>query len=643
MEIILSTIESLSEILLEASLAYHTGTPLMSDEEYDAREAELRKLDSNHPTLAKVGAPTSKGWPKVRHPIPMGSLSKAQDDKSFESWLKDMPVGDLFISEKLDGMSLRLQYVDGLLVSAVTRGDGEEGEEITRNVSIMQGIPEEIPTKNVVHVRGEVICTISDFQEHFSGDSNPRNTATGTSKRQTNWRKAKHLTFLAYNLSIEGVEINSRYEEFHELERLGFDTPNGYRPAHSERLDYTIKLKNRYISEKRASLDYQIDGLVVEMNDTKIRQDLGESDLRPRGAIAFKFPSESGKTILRDVVWQVGGSGRVTPVAIFDPIPLAGAQVKQASLHNSGFINRLIQAAKANVLRVGDTILVSRRNEVIPFVEALLVSNASGDPILTQISCPACASILEMDGEYLVCKNSEECSAQILGTLRRWVSKTGALHMGEAILTALSDSGMVTRLGDLYRIDPQKVADLEMDGRKIGGNAARAIESLNENKNLTLDTVIGSIGIPMCGRKIVKLLVLAGYDTVEKLKNVSVSEMALVEGFGEIRARQFREGFDSRWDLIQDLLTVINLKTVSELDQVGTKMAGQAVCMTGFRDADMEKEILSQGGRIASGVNKKTTLLVAKDPGSSSGKAQVARELGLKILSPSDMWNLLRS
>jgi len=362
-------VEKLVRALTEAKEAYYNGEPLISDAAYDALENTLREADPTNDYFTGVGAaaPVS-GWAKVPHAIPMGSLDKVQNDGEFSSWAAIRP-SELCVTEKLDGISICLNYQDGDFFQAVTRGDGSIGEDITRNVLMMKGLVRSIPVKGLVSVRGEIVCKKSDFAAHFQGDSNPRNTASGTSKRQTGAEKCQHLSIVAYQLIVEGRDFQEKGQELMGLSRLGFITPNWKVFPDAA---HVVRYRDSYIKAARGLLDYEIDGLVVEVNDTKARESLGATNMRPKGSVAFKFPHDSAESVLREVKWQVGNSGRVTPVAVFDEVTLAGAKVKQASLHNIARVNLL-------KLKIGDRILVSRRNDVIPAVEANLSENAFVD------------------------------------------------------------------------------------------------------------------------------------------------------------------------------------------------------------------------------------------------------------------------
>jgi DNA ligase (NAD+) len=376
--------------LTEAKDAYYNGTPVLSDSAYDALEDQLRAMDPTNAFFAKVGAatPSNGAWPKVKHSTPMGSLGKAQEFSEMETWYRGLPgQPKLILSEKLDGISICLKYENRRFVQALTRGDGTIGEDITRNVALMQGVVtilpatmmDGTPTPNLLFVRGEIILRWSDFQTGFPIEyaawkagkgSNPRNSASGTAKRQSDAGLCRYLMVKTYQYLPNGMAtLPSKEAEFDNLIHAGFSTPLRIGITNLSEVQSTYQ---KYISTIRPALGYDIDGLVIEINDTKTREYMGEHNGKPKGAIAFKFPHEEQATTLRNVRWQVGNSGRVTPVAEFDMVALAGAQVKQASLAGVRQVMHL-------KLYEGCRILVSRRNDCIPRVEANLDEGIEND------------------------------------------------------------------------------------------------------------------------------------------------------------------------------------------------------------------------------------------------------------------------
>lgn len=365
------TIPELVQALKEAREEYYHGKPTLSDAAFDALENELRKKDPNNAYFAEVGAPVGKtGWAKVNHPVEMGSLSKAQDMAEFKEWSRLRGIkGNFFVSEKLDGISVLLTYdADGNFVRGSTRGDGVVGEDITRNVRIMGGVPAKIEneTGGALYIRGEIVCYKSIHPIKFPEDSNPRNTASGTAKRQhSGWQKARHLNVYVYRLDFENEDCDiasaksTKIGRIKYLKHLGFDTPNYSVLADIKEVENYYEW---YIEDLRAKLDYDIDGLVIETADLSTAKKLGSHKGVPKGSVALKFPHEAQTTKLIDVIWQTGNTGRITPVAVFETVSLAGANVSRASLHTVARLESL-------KLYAGCEILVSRRNDVIPMVE----------------------------------------------------------------------------------------------------------------------------------------------------------------------------------------------------------------------------------------------------------------------------------
>lgn len=625
---------------------YGPGKPIMSDAEYDALEARLRKRDPQHPFLAGVGAATTSGWPKVRHDIPMGSLGKSQNEADMRSW---DPGGLLSITEKLDGISICLVYRNGKFAQGITRGDGVVGDDITRNVKLMRGCVKQLPAKlpdgsatpDVLYVRGEVICKKSDFAAHFKGESNPRNTASGTAKRQSDPGKCRHLTILAYQLLPDGQPLDSKKGEIKALADLGFQVPNALLAKGG---DDVMEVYQRYVDTDRDALDYEIDGLVVEVNARDEREALGMKNHRPAGATAFKFPHEEMPTILRNIRWQVGNSGRITPVAEWDTVVLAGANVSQASLHNISTIARLAGDAGQEHLAAGDKILVARRNDVIPYFEAVLEpnENATDDDVFhTPTECPSCKSTLLRDGEYLVCRN-EDCEAQAVGAIKRWVKKLGVLHVGESLIEAWVEAGLIEDAADLYTLDPKEAAAVDVSGRKAGGSASKAQRNLNAKMTLPLHVFVGSLGIPLIGRSMAKTIVDGGFDSLSKMLTAKVSQVAAIPGVGQSKATSFVLTFHKKTWLISKLLSNgIQIQQVAD-----GPLKGKAVCLTGFRDAELVDAIELMGGTVKSSVSKVLDYLILQDPTSTSGKAKKAHDYNatgvanIKLIGVDEAWKL---
>jgi len=580
-----------------------------------------------------------------------------------------------------------MRYENRKLVQALTRGDGTIGEDITRNVLLMKGavkvlpptLPDGTPTPDDVWVRAEVVVTHDDFVTHFKGESNPRNTASGTAKRQTDNSKCAFLTVICYQLLPGGRPMASKSAELKALATMGFQVP---RWGEYKGLAAVEALYQDYIATVRKSLGYDIDGLVIEVADANARAMLGELNNRPKGACAYKFPHESKPTTLRSIRWQVGNSGRITPVAEFDVVNLAGANVKQASLHNISNIEGLW--GKATVPVPGDAILVSRRNDVIPYVEEVLNKFGTGTGLRTPTQCPSCQGALVRDGEYLVCR-SEECPAQATGAIRRWVKKLGVLHVGETLIDAMVDAFPFTLteevfevtfgvkkddvktlpaadqerirnapmdIADLYNLDLDEVASLELSGRRVGGSADKALRNLNAKKTLPLHVLIGSLGIPLIGRSMAKVVVDAGYTTLNLLfkakvhvpivtRGKTLPAVASIPGMGDTKALAFVTGFAAKAGLIVKLRATQDLGGADiTIQDISGPLLGMTFCLTGTREPALLDAIEKAGGTMKGSVSKKLSYLIALDPDSTSGKAKKAKQYGVKVIGLDEAYKL---
>ena len=657
-------VDDLVERLQQARDAYYDDDPIMSDAEYDALEDQLREAAPKHPYLKQVGAKAVKsGWQKVKHGAPMGSLGKCQTNDEVLKWYTasvgklsgavgagELPAleQDFVISEKLDGISLSLKYTKGKLMQALTRGDGETGEDITKNVLLMAGVPTKIKDFTG-YVRGEIILKRSTHKKHIPEYKNPRNAASGIAKRESDASHCKHLTVVCYQVLSNDHTLPNKVTEFKLLDALGFVTPNWFHviggDTYKVRGKTEKKVKNgdpclaiyeQYVDKARDKLDYEIDGLVVEFNHARSMEFLGDHDGKPKGARAFKFPHDAKPTLLRDIVWQVGNSGRITPVAIFDPVDLVGATVSQASLHNESNILKLAAKCAQGLLGAGDQILVSRRNDVIPYVESVLVP-AQTLRFIVPKACPSCGHDAKKVGEYIMCGFSK-CPAQISGAVKRWVKKLDIKDWGESLIDALCEAGHVKTPADLYGLDLVTIANTDTGGKKTGKSTAKKVlDNLYAKKELRIADFVGSLGIHLCGRSIAQMVADAGFDTLEKMEDATVAQIAAIPRMGSTKADAFVDGFQRCKKLIDDLLAA----GVTIKKPIVGSMSGSSFCFTGFRDKDLEDKVLNKGGSMKSSVGKSLTYLVAKNPKSTSGKVKKATGYGVTVIGIADLEKML--
>lgn len=627
-------IAELAERVERYRAAYYKGHPEISDAAFDAIEDELRDLDPTHPVLARVGsAELVSEWQKARHEIPMGSLNKAVSEDELKAWLArcdellekdgEGPIdADLFVAEKLDGISIEVIYRDGKMVDAITRGDGDFGERITSNVARMKGVPARIKDKHSMSVRGEIIVRISDLKKHFPGVTSPRNMAAGASKR-LDGSGAEHCTVLFYDVA-DHLNFPTEIEKFAFLRKLGFATP---RTEHGD-IDHVLAVYQRYIADVRASLDYEIDGLVVYANSLHAQAQLGEVNHRPRGAVALKFASPAKVSTVLEIRWDTGPSGRVVPLAVVAPVELAGAIVQRASLHNAANVRAL-------GIGVGDEVLVSRRNDVIPYVEEVVEKR--GPASTPPINCNVCDSVLSIEGEYLVCRNNS-CRAIVEGRIENWIGAIGALEWGEKLVAQLVAADLVKEPVDLYKLTVKNIASLDRRGEK---SATKCLDQLKARLPLTLPVFIAALGMDSFALQTAKLLVAAGFNTIEKMLAASEDQLAGISGLGPLKAASIVRGLKARKDEIDRLLAA---GIVPVTPEEGGVLAGTSFCFTGsstLSRPELMRLVESKGGRALAAVTKELQFLVIADQASTSSKAVKARKLGTKLITEEELMALI--
>ena len=616
-------VKELSLLIRTHKDAYYNGEPTISDAAFDQLEDELRALDPDNAILKKIGAPPPAGeWPKARHAIPMGSLNKAVNEEELREWAarcdklgaeQKLPAisHELLVTEKLDGLSLAVNYVDGKITEAITRGDGHIGENITPNAKRMQGVPAKLKEKLTVSIRGEIILKLSDVKKGFPGYvATPRNKAAGTSKR-FDGEGCQWLTVMFYDLEGEAAEYATEKQKYDRLKELGLIVPEFVVTD----LEGALAIYAEYIAGKRTSLDYEIDGLVVRANDLRAQQLLGELGDRPRAAVAFKFPSMAKNSKVVAITWETGPSGRVTPLAQVEPVDLGGAIVQNVSLHNASNVERL---------GVGptDEVLVSRRNDVIPYLEEVVVKHGTAAEPPTK--CAVCKRALTRRGEYLICTNLQ-CFAIVTGRLKRWVGVQDIHEWGEKLVVQLVEAKLVREPVDLYALTIAQIAGLERRGEL---SAKKIIANLHAKLPLSLPVFLASLGMDDFAFETAKLLVANGYDTLEKLFAATAEEIGGLKGMGTIKAKSVVAGLAARKDEIDRLLAA---GIVPVAPKVGGGFYGRTFCFTGTLPRprkEYEDLVDKHGGQVLSGVTKDLDFLVLADPGSGSTKAEKAKKYG---------------
>ena len=645
-------VEELVKLIRHHRIMYYNNVPQIDDEEFDSYFDELGQLDPENEVLREVGAPVPEDSPWVtgKHRIPMGSLNKVNTHAEFSQWMSKLlihAVGDpsICVQEKLDGFSVSLDYENGRLVRALTRGAGIVGEDITRNILQAKGAAHHLPESFTGSLRGECILTMADLDAYnqeaqasgWTVYKNPRNGASGLARRLSG-KGVGYLTVLFYDLYDENNLGPSDRFESDKLELLkswGLAVPF-YKHGSFET---AVKTYEKYEESKRAELDYEIDGLVVKINDPRVADaieralDTGSKASRnPRTQVAWKFADETRVTTVRNVIWQTGKSGQLAPIALVDPTPMGGVTVRRISVHNWSNIRNL-------GISLGAKVLIKRANEVIPQIIKVTGFDplAVSEEIFPPSTCPVCDSAVAVDGEYHVCTNPV-CPAVVAGTIRKWIINLEIDNFGEKLIEQLMDAGKLRTIPDLYRLTESDLTALDRVGTR---SAQKALQNLHAKKEVPLHLFLGSLNIRGFGKTLAQHLVDAGMDTLASVRALTPTQLAEVPQFGPERSQIICSSLAQLGGVIDDLCQFITIKNPAPTSGA---LAGVSICLTGklSRSKKAWQELIeATGGKFTNTVNKNLDMLVCADPESGSSKMVKAAKLGVKIISEADLESML--
>jgi DNA ligase (NAD+) len=663
-------ITALRTTLRHHEFLYHVmDTPEIPDAEYDRLMAQLRELESAHPDLITPDSPTQRvgaaplaAFEQVRHEVPMLSLDNTFDEAGFLAFNKRVQdrlksTDDLtYCCElKLDGLAVSLLYEDGLLVRAATRGDGTTGENITANVRTIHAIPLRLHGDNIparVEVRGEVFITESGFEKlneeaRRTGAkvfANPRNAAAGSLRQLDPRITAKRpLTFFCYGFGLlEGGDMpTSHWQRLQQFKAWGLPVTDRIRLAHSA--DDVLAFY-RQVEQERPSLGFDIDGVVIKVDSQALQEQLGFVARAPRWAVAFKFPAQEQMTFVRDVEFQVGRTGAITPVARLEPVQVAGVVVSNATLHNADEIARL-------GLRIGDKVVIRRAGDVIPQVVNVVDSERPEETreIVFPSHCPVCGSDVErVEGEVVTrCTGGLICGAQRKEALKHFVSRRAmdVDGMGDKIIDQLVEKEYVLTPADLFRLTAGKLTGLDRMGPK---SAQNVVDALEKSKLTTLPRFLYALGIREVGEATAANLA-NHFGELEKVMNADLEALIEVQDVGKVVATHVRNFMDeeSNRAVIRDLTEEIGVHwpqvEVINAEEIDSPFAGKTVVLTGSlsqmnRD-DAKERLVALGAKVSGSVSKKTDLLIAGEAAGS--KLAKAQELGIPVIDEAEMIRLL--
>jgi len=631
---------------------YVYDNPTISDAEYDALYYELVDLEKelnfsypNTPT-SRVGDFVLEGFKKHKHEVPLYSLNKVKDYEDLEKWMTDMkkvtsnPNLKFSLEYKYDGLKVVIEYKNGKYHQATTRGNGSIGEDVTLQVKTIKSVPLTIPYKGRMLVQGECMMTNKSFEEYNKTAEiplkNPRNGVAGAVRNLDPKETAKRkLDFFCYDvLLIEGKTLNSQKEMNEFIISQGFATGN-----------YFIELKDiedakkeiNAVDEIKDKLDVMIDGMVIKVEDCSVRDDIGYTNKFPKWAMAYKFQAVELSTTLLDVTWQVGRTGKITPIAMLEPIELSGATVSRATLNNTQDIER-------KNISINSRVFVRRSNEVIPEVMGLAETSENSKQIEYPKTCPSCGSNLTRIGPNLFCTNHKGCFEQIIDRLTHFVSRDAFNIEGfrDKTIKVLYDNFNVSYPYELFNLKPEMLEGLEGFKEKKINNL---MESLEKSKTVDWSNFIFSLGIMNVGKKTAFVL-SKKFPTLDDIKNATLKTLTNIEDIGEIVATSIIEYFEDSDNLnnIEKLfeagVKINQAESVSENATFTNKTVVLTGSLTNFTRPDLTKLLLSMGANVTSSVSKKTDLVIAGVEAGS--KLDKAKELNIRIIEEDELMELLK-
>ncbi len=630
---------------------YNQDDPEIEDFEYDALTRELKKLEKEFPQIISEDSPTQKvggsaqgKFSEVQHAVKMESLQDVFDKEEVISFVRGIkeqfPEAEFVVEQKIDGLSVSLEYRNGEFVRGSTRGNGVVGEDVTENLRVIADIPDVIVgAPEFLEVRGEVYMPRSAFenlneQQAKAGGKlfkNPRNAAAGSLRQKdSEITKSRNLSIFVFNIQqAEGVEFESHKASLDWLSERGF--PVSPRRNLSNTAEEIIAEIDE-IGEERVGLEYDTDGAVVKVDSLTMRRTIGSTSKTPKWAVAFKFPPEQKETTLLDIEITVGRTGVLTPTGIFDPVLLAGTTVARASLHNADYIAQ-------KDIRIGDRVLIRKAGEIIPEVVSVVAHSENGQPYEYPDVCPSCGEkVVKDEKETAVRCLNPSCPAQFLRNVIHFASREAMdiEGMGEAVCEQLADCGLVKTAADIYALTEDDISSLERMGKK---SAQNLINAINKSKENDLSSLIFAFGIRNIGKTASSALAKR-FGTLDGLMEATAEEIQSEDGFGAVMAESIVEFFsrDSSQELIFRLKGYgVNMTSQAE-ENTDNRFEGMTFVLTGTLETMTRQEgealVASLGGKAASSVSKKTSYVVAgENAGSKLTKAQT---LGIPVLTEAE-------
>ena len=655
--------EELRPLLQYYTQKYFDDAQVVSDYEYDMLMRELKQIEAEYPDLItkdsptqKVGSSIKKGFNKITHEVPLQSLqdvftfAEVEDfDKRIRKIAEENGTELEYVVEtKIDGLSAALEYRNGKFVVGATRGDGLVGEDVTKNLATIKTIPKQLKEDINITVRGEVFISKKNFEklnenrlmEEEELFANARNAAAGSLRQLDSKITAKRpLDIYIFNVQkSEDIPFKTHYESLLYMEKLGFNV-NPVKILCKNITEVLEAIKK--IGNDREKLDFGIDGAVVKVNDLALREKIGTTYKTPKWAVAYKYPPEKKQTLLKDITFQVGRTGAITPMAILEPVVVAGSKISKTTLHNEDYI-------RERDIKIGDTVVIQKAGDVIPEVVEVVKKKRTGEEkdFAMPEFCPVCgAPAIREEGEAVLYCMGVECPAKLYRSIIHFASKDAMdiEGLGDALISEFIDRGYINNIADIYNLTYEQIASLKKNGKKFAQNLMDAIE---ESKHRDLYRLINSLGIRHVGVKLAKSLT-KNYKTMDKLMRASVETLRMKDDIGAITAKSIYKFFrqEQTKDLISRLKKAgVNMSVIETEENSDLRFEGKTFVLTGtlenYSRGDASEIIEKFGGKTSTSVSKKTNYVLAgEDAGSKLTKA---RELGVQIITEQEFMEMIK-
>jgi DNA ligase (NAD+) len=617
----------------ELDNAYYNEQSLIDDSEYDAfKEKVYKLLPPEHPRLDKVGHEVASSWEKKKHVIAMGSQNKVSSEDAIRNWVKKIRVElglsniEFVLQHKIDGFSLENVYNHGKLVASVTRGDGFIGEDINPNAKLFRQLPIEILLDKSVVTRGEGVLHKKDYdpiqdQRKKAGEKpykNSRNAASGISRR-LDGTYSKYIRVITYDIN---AKVEKETDKIAILQKMGFTTVETF-ICHS--IEEIIAIYKSIRDNQRDKYPYEIDGLVLKLNDINLQEKLGTKKNRPEGQVALKFDSEKVVTTIIGIILQIGRTGKITPVVKLEPVDLMGSTITRASVHNFSYMVEM-------GIGIGAEVTIEKKGDIIPQVTEVIMD---GDPFEKPTKCPSCGGPIEDDGVTMWCRN-EVCKERDVNRIVYWIQALDMKGFSEKFVERLWDLGKIRSVSDLYKLTVDDF--IAVDG--IGEKTIKAFfKTMKDTSEVYLEKFITALGIPTCSTSTAEVLV-ERFGSWEKIACVEPSELEKISGFAATSALSVCSGIAEIKDIADDLLKVIKIK-----EKKKGILTGKSFCVTGSLTSmgrkEFQKVVVDRGGTAKDTVSEGLTYLVTNDKDSGSSKNRKAEKLGVRIINEDEFLNLI--